>query len=348
MLKSKDSFSRAACLAVVTGALSLGFAGVLFAQSGNIDPSQVKVPPQGAVDPALEKFMQPGKKMGGIAGTGRILFGSEVKPGAYPFQVGVIRDESSLCGGSLIRDNWVLTAAHCVTVIQDGKAGVAAPGSFDVFVGSNTLAKGDRIKVSEVYRHPDYNPAFTDNDVALLKLVRAPQGVRYDKIRIVSATNEAAFSAPGTRMRIIGWGKTEEGKITTNLRESQVTMVERATCNNNIVTSRLIVVLGELSRLRLPREKLEEFLDKVGRYAGPLVTDSMICAGVPNPSASQTAVTDTCNGDSGGPLFTQANDGNWTQVGIVSWGEGCGQPKLHGVYTRLGKFSNWVASTIER
>jgi secreted trypsin-like serine protease len=347
-LKQLTSYRQRAILTAAVGAFALGTAGLLYAQSTSVDVSKVHVAPETAVDPALGKFMQPGKKKGGLAGSGRILFGTEARPGAYPFQVGVIRDESSLCGGSLIRDNWVLTAAHCVTVIQDGKAAVAAPGSFDIYVGSNQLVKGDRIKVVEVYRHPDYLPAFTDNDVALLKLARAPQGVSYDKIRIVTAANEASLSAPGTRMRIIGWGKTEEGKITTNMRESSVQMVDRATCNNNIVTSRLTVVLGELSRLRLARDKLEEFLDKIGRYAGPLVTDSMICAGVPNPTSDQSLVTDTCNGDSGGPLFTQASDGVWTQVGIVSWGEGCGQPKLHGVYTRLAKFANWVNSTIGR
>jgi len=346
MLKSKTSFRRATVLAAAAGALVLAAAGYGLTQSAGIDPAQVKTTPETAVDPRLQEFMKPGKKNGGLVGSGRILFGTEVRPGAYPFQVGVIRDESSLCGGSLIRDNWVLTAAHCVKVYDGSKYVNAAPGSFDVYVGSNQLVKGDRIKVVEVYSHPDYIPAFTDNDVALLKLARNPQGVRYEKIAIVTPQDEAALSTAGTRMRIIGWGKTEEGKVQQNLREASVTMVDRATCNNNIVTSRLTTVLGELQRLRLSRDKMEEFLDKIGRYAGPLVTDSMICAGVPSPTADQARVTDTCQGDSGGPLFTQSGT-TWTQVGIVSWGEGCGLPKLHGVYTRLGKFAPWVNSTIK-
>jgi secreted trypsin-like serine protease len=346
MLKSKMSFRQATVLAAAAGALTLAAVGNALAQSAGIDPAQVKTTPETAVDPALQQFMQPGKKKGGLAGSGRILFGTEARPGAYPFQVGVIRDESSLCGGSLIRDNWVLTAAHCVKVFDGSKYANAAPSAFDVYVGANQLMKGDRIKVVEVYSHPDYIPAFTDNDVALLKLARNPQGVRYEKIAMVTPQNEATLSAPGTRVRIIGWGKTDEGKIATNLREASVTMVDRASCNNNIVTSRLITVIGELQRLRLTREKMDEFLDKIGRYAGPLVTDSMICAGVPTPPANQARVTDTCQGDSGGPLFTQSGS-TWTQVGIVSWGEGCGLPKLHGVYTRLGKFAPWVNSTIK-
>jgi secreted trypsin-like serine protease len=346
MLKTQTSFRQATVLAAAAGALVLAAATYGFAQTAGIDPATVKTTPQMAVDPKLQDFMKAGKRKGGLAGSGRILFGTEVRPGAYPFQVGVIRDESSLCGGSLIRDNWVLTAAHCVVVYDGNKYVNAAPGSFDIYVGSNQLVKGDKVKVVEVYSHPDYIPAFTDNDVALLKLARAPQGVRYDKIAIVTPQNEAQLSAAGTRMRIIGWGKTEEGKIQQNLHEASVVMVDRASCNNNIVTSRLITVLGELQRLRLGRDKMEEFLDKIGRYAGPLVTDSMICAGVPNPTADQQRVTDTCQGDSGGPLFTQTGN-SWTQVGIVSWGEGCGLPKLHGVYTRLGKFAPWVNSIVK-
>lgn len=51
---------------------------------------------------------------------------------------------------------------------------------------------------------------------------------------------------------------------------------------------------------------------------------SMICAG--------QAAKDSCSGDSGGPMVV--NEGRWTQVGIVSWGIGCGKGQYPGVYTR--------------
>lgn len=63
------------------------------------------------------------------------------------------------------------------------------------------------------------------------------------------------------------------------------------------------------------------------------VTNAMLCAGVPGGNGK------VCEGDNGGPLVV-----NGVQIGIVSWGEGCGRPNRPSVYARVAAFSNWIQS----
>ncbi|KAM6154432.1 kallikrein-7 [Erethizon dorsatum] len=69
-----------------------------------------------------------------------------------------------------------------------------------------------------------------------------------------------------------------------------------------------------------------------------LLGESMLCAGI------KDSKTNTCNGDSGGPLMCKG-----TVQGIVSWGTfPCGQPNDPGVYTQVCKYTNWVKETMKR
>ncbi|WP_084434245.1 S1 family peptidase [Kibdelosporangium aridum] len=75
-----------------------------------------------------------------------------------------------------------------------------------------------------------------------------------------------------------------------------------------------------------------------GFYAG-LIPSAEICAGnIPAGS------TDTCQGDSGGPMFRRDNNNAWIQVGITSWGEGCGRDGKPGVYTEVNTFAAAIAA----
>ncbi|MDX2270370.1 MAG: serine protease [Cyanobacteriota bacterium] len=64
------------------------------------------------------------------------------------------------------------------------------------------------------------------------------------------------------------------------------------------------------------------------------ISDNMICAGRPG--------RDSCQGDSGGPLLVEESPGAWVQVGVTSFGRGCGRPRFPGVYTRVSEFSDWI------
>ncbi|MEV0227539.1 serine protease [Streptomyces sp. NPDC050704] len=73
------------------------------------------------------------------------------------------------------------------------------------------------------------------------------------------------------------------------------------------------------------------------RYGGRFVAGQEMCAGVPRGGV------DTCQGDSGGPMFRKDDSGAWLQVGIVSWGYGCGRPLVPGVYTEVSTFASAIS-----
>ncbi|MGS2587321.1 S1 family peptidase [Streptomyces hebeiensis] len=73
-------------------------------------------------------------------------------------------------------------------------------------------------------------------------------------------------------------------------------------------------------------------------YGGDIIAAEEICAGYASGG------TDTCQGDSGGPMFRKDNAGEYIQVGIVSWGNGCARPNYPGVYTEVSTFASQIAS----
>lgn len=73
-----------------------------------------------------------------------------------------------------------------------------------------------------------------------------------------------------------------------------------------------------------------------GTAGSPVIFDSMVCAGF------QEGGRDSCQGDSGGPLVHKDANGQYTLVGVVSWGYGCAVAGYPGVYTRAASFEAWM------
>jgi secreted trypsin-like serine protease len=247
--------------------------------------------------------------------TPRIVGGTAVPNGKYPFQAALLIQSSGtndyqrqFCGGSLISPFEVLTAAHCVEFFGDGPEQLPL-SELRVVVGRTVLSstQGQRRRAAAVSIHPRYNPVTASHDVAVVHLASPINGIR--PIMLVTPGVDA-LERPGTLATVTGWGNTIAQPVgpgggganfPDRMREAQVPIVSRVECKTALAT------------------------------VGDTIDATMLCAGRTN--------LDSCQGDSGGPLFFRAVGGGFIQVGITSWGYGCGATGFPGVYARLSNRS---------
>jgi secreted trypsin-like serine protease len=248
----------------------------------------------------------------------RIIGGTDVPDGAYAFQAALLYEpggtndyQRQFCGGTLISPWYVLTAAHCVDFFGNEPDQVPVD-DLRVVVGRTVLTsdQGERREVLGVAFHPQWNPDTFSHDVAVIALAAPVTTVR--PVLLVTPGTDT-LERPGTRPTITGWGNTIAQPVgpgggggvsnfPDRMQQAKVPIVSRPECRT---------AYGAVD---------------------VAINNTMLCAGLTN--------RDTCQGDSGGPLFFKSTGTNdYIQVGITSWGFGCGATGFPGVYTRLGNRS---------
>nr|XP_058900272.1 kallikrein-7-like isoform X2 [Kogia breviceps] len=128
----------------------------------------------------------------------RIIGGRSCPGGSRPWQVALLDGNQILCGGVLVDEWWVLTAAHC------------RKNEYNVHMGSEYLGRGQKIRATMSLRHPGYSTWSHANDLMLVKLsrpARLSQGVK--KVNLPSRCEP-----PGTTCTVSGWGTTTSPVVT--------------------------------------------------------------------------------------------------------------------------------------
>jgi transmembrane serine protease 11D len=163
----------------------------------------------------------------------RIVGGKRVDIDKNPWQVALVRGlvaeptRSQFCGGSLVANNWVLSAAHCVrnSIVREEPARInVVAGTGQYFIG------GERLQVAAIQVHPQNNPSTQDFDYALLRLTRpATIGATVKSIDPAGANTQVA---DGSKVRVTGWGATTEGGPgSLELLGVEIPVVSNSVCN---------------------------------------------------------------------------------------------------------------------
>ncbi|KAF5903106.1 granzyme B-like, partial [Clarias magur] len=192
-----------------------------------------------------------------------IIGGNGAKPHSRPYMVSFQINKKHKCGGMLIRNDYVLTAAHCIDDI--GHPGEA---KLEVLLGAHNISRNEpqqqRIQVQKYIKHPCYKKKERPNDIMLLKLMSKAK--LNNAVKTISLPKKNENIPAQEKCSIAGWGWTQQ---------------------NSPVSSAVLQEVTLKVQFNFECRKIWE--DKFS-------TDSMICT-VSNGKMA------FCKGDSGSPLI---------------------------------------------
>jgi len=233
----------------------------------------------------------------------RVVNGWPADKYEWPWIAALLNNGRQFCGGSLITQKHILTAAHCVAhmsrydvanlKVRLGDYEIKTVGETDIFES----------KAARVVRHKEFSQQTLHKDVAIITLEN-PVPTNMAHVHPVCLPSGHQKYA-GQTATVIGWGSLKEnGPQPNTLMEVTVKIWDNPTCK-----------------------------DTYGNAAPGGIMDHMLCAGQKGK--------DSCSGDSGGPMQIGSGD-TWTQIGVVSWGIGCGKSHYPGVYSRVTELRDWI------
>lgn len=237
----------------------------------------------------------------------RIVGGEDANIADYPWQISMQTTSGfHYCGGSILNEEWIVTAAHCVDGSTAESIRVVAG-----FTNQSLSGDGQKREVAEVISFPDYVSPEQGKDAALLHLA-TPLDLTAPGVSAIGLVTEAdlVLTAPGVISTVTGWGTLTSGGTSPDT----------------------------LQKVDVPLVSNE---DAQVAYKQETITEDQLAAGVLGVGGR-----DACQGDSGGPLVVPNAAGDaYVLAGIVSWGYGCGDAKYPGLYARVSSFATWIQDT---
>ncbi|XP_053431505.1 chymotrypsin-C [Nycticebus coucang] len=234
----------------------------------------------------------------------RVVGGENAIPHSWPWQISL---------QYLKDDTWRHTCGG--TLIASNFVLTAAhcisnSRTYRVALGKNNLEVPDEegsliVAVDTIHVHEKWNSLLVRNDIALIKLAEHVE--LSDTIQVACLPEEGSLLPQDFPCYVTGWGRLwTNGPIADELQQGLQPVVDHATCSQP-------------------------------DWWSFRVTKSMVCAG-------GDGVISACNGDSGGPLNCQAENGSWEVRGIVSFGSGlgCNTRKKPTVFTRVSAYNDWI------
>ncbi len=163
-----------------------------------------------------------------ITNTPRIVGGGDANYNERTYQVSIQENSSHYCGGALIADDWVLTAAHCIfegvkVTVLVGTANRHSNKDSQVFSPIQTII------------HPNYRYATGGYDIALIKLDGTPN-LQLERLSLPTTEVMNTVGSAGNITTVSGWGKlSEENNVRPDLlQEVDVPLVSNSTCNATV------------------------------------------------------------------------------------------------------------------